>query len=229
MEQLLTEIRNRFRQAQNPEKAIGMENYMKNNFPFLGLLKLDREVIQKQIFSKFKIQSAEQLFEIVFLFWEEDEREFQYCAIDLLEKYKKLIDENFVGHLEILIISKSWWDTVDILASKFVAFALSNNAELRRKYFDSWKSSDNLWLKRCAIIFQLKYKSNTNTHLLSESIILNSDSREFFIQKAIGWALREYAKTNPDWVINFIKKNQLKPLSRREALKHLFKDKKTVL
>jgi 3-methyladenine DNA glycosylase AlkD len=223
MNPLVIDIIKQFKANQNAEKAIGMGNYMKNNFPFLGLNKLIRDQIQKKLFAKHKIDSSETLLNIVLELWEEEEREFQYCAIDLLKKYSKLLSEKDIFVIEKIIVSKPWWDTVDLLASNITGKLLLKDSEFRKRCFDSWKNHINMWLRRTSIIFQLKYKTSTNTHLLKETILMNADSNEFFIQKAIGWALREYAKTNPNWVVALVSEIELKPLSRREALKHLIK------
>ena len=123
--------------------------------------------------------------------------------------------------MEQLITKKSWWDTVDMLAQKQVGWIAKNHPEVIEETIEKWSVSDHLWLRRSAILFQLKYKENTNEELLYRYIIINAESEDFFIQKAIGWALREYSKTNPQSVRDFIANHQLAKLSVREGSKYI--------
>jgi 3-methyladenine DNA glycosylase AlkD len=123
--------------------------------------------------------------------------------------------------MEYLISTKSWWDTVDMLAAKNLGEILHSNLDIMESKIHEYTEDENMWINRSAIISQLGFKSDTNIDLLEFSILPHLNSKEFFLQKAIGWALRQYAKTNPNWVIEFVNKYTLKPLSKREALKHL--------
>ena len=123
-----------------------------------------------------------------------------------------------------MIINKSWWDTIDFLSPKILGKYFKLYPDEIEKNTQKWILSNNIWLKRSAILFQLKYKETLNIDLLNRIIIPLSNSKEFFINKAIGWILREYGKTNKEWVINFVKKNKLSNLSNREALKHINKN-----
>lgn len=122
---------------------------------------------------------------------------------------------------EWMITTKSWWDTVDCIAPQCCGPLFAREPQLIQRYSERWVVSDHLWLRRAALLFQLKFKEQTDEALLFRYILLNADSDEFFIQKAIGWALREYAKTAPDTVRRFIQEHPLKPLSKRESLKWL--------
>jgi 3-methyladenine DNA glycosylase AlkD len=122
--------------------------------------------------------------------------------------------------LERLITTKSWWDSVDSIAP-LVGELARKYPELVEENINHWSKHDNYWLRRASILFQLKYKDETNEALLYDYMVKNADSKEFFIQKAIGWALREYSKTNPKSVKAFIEGNQLAPLSIREGSKYL--------
>ena len=126
--------------------------------------------------------------------------------------------------IEYMIINKSWWDTIDFLSPKILGKYFKLYPDEIEKNTQKWILSNNIWLKRSAILFQLKYKETLNTDLLYRIIVPLSNSKEFFINKAIGWILREYGKTNKEWVINFVKKNKLSNLSNREALKHINKN-----
>ena len=217
--QLIIEL---FKKNADNEIAIPMKKYMKNNFEFLGIKSPQRREILKEFLKNMKI-SKEELIKIVEDLWNEEARELQYIAIDLLLKYRKLLDKNDLHFLEKLVVTKPWWDTVDLLASNLIGYILKENTNEINNYIKAWVNSDNIWLNRTAILFQLKYKSDTDEELLYEIIKRFNLSNEFFIQKAIGWALREYSKSNPNSVMEFINNNELKPLSRREGLKHINK------
>lgn len=147
------------------------------------------------------------------------EREFQNVALDMLERRVKKLDKSYIGLFETLITTKPWWDTIDPIASKLIGSFMLKYPELIEDYPEKWIASGDMWLQRTAILFQLKYKAKTNVPLLFRYIDNCSESREFFIQKAIGWALREYAKTDAAAVRRFVQERRLAPLSRREALK----------
>ena len=136
-------------------------------------------------------------------------------------KSQKEWDERIPPLVEKWILENSWWDVVDVLAPKIMGPYFLMYPNQRDQWLDRWMKSENFWLQRVCIIFQLLYKSKTDTHLLASVINQLSSSKEFFIQKAIGWSLRQYARTDPDWVIQFVESNQLAPLSKREAVKRL--------
>ncbi|WP_406661744.1 DNA alkylation repair protein [Methanolobus sp. ZRKC3] len=193
---------------------------MKNNFPFLGIKKPQRAVLQKEFIKQCK-KNKEIDWAFIFRLWELPEREFQYLAVDLLIALSNELQETNIDKIEQLITNRSWWDTADALASNVVGKMCKKHPVLQKNTILSWSKSDNIWLSRSAILFQLKYKEDTDTDLLSRIILKNSNSDEFFINKAIGWVLREYSKTNKEWVKSFIQKNELHPLSIREASKYL--------
>ena len=130
---------------------------------------------------------------------------------------------DFIETIQDLLVTKSWWDTVDTIATGPVGVHFQRYPAVRRKYLPRWRKSDNFWLRRSAILFQLNYKSDTDFALLCDIICENLDSKEFFINKAIGWALRQYARTDPEAVRAFVAGTPLHPLSAREALKRLNK------
>jgi 3-methyladenine DNA glycosylase AlkD len=164
---------------------------------------------------------AADLDEILRDLWSLPQREFQYAAMNLLDKFEKNLPEKFISTLEYLIITNSWWDTVDALASHTVGTHFKRFPKTRTKSLRKWRLSKNMWLRRTAILFQLGYKKETDFNLLCEIIRENLGSDEFFINKAIGWALRQYAYTDPQAVKRFVNATDLHPLSRREAMKHL--------
>jgi 3-methyladenine DNA glycosylase AlkD len=138
-----------------------------------------------------------------------------------LDKYKKQLEVDDIVWIEKLIVTKSWWDTVDILATHLAGEYFKKHKNKIDLITNQWNNSDNIWLQRSSLLFQLKYKQNTNVFLLENYILNLKESNEFFIRKSIGWILREYSKTNPAWVIQFLQKNELSNLSVREASKYL--------
>ena len=210
----------KFEANRNEEQAGPMTAYMKNHFPFLGIKSPLRKQLLKEQFAEYALPDPEQLFEEVWKLYDQPEREYQYAAIALLEKMKKYLTIEDLPALRQLIETKSWWDSVDSIAPKSVGDVVKLDREYGEKVMREWSKSDNMWTNRSAILHQLKFKQEMNTELLFEIIQQHSGSTEFFIQKAIGWSLREYAKTNPDLVKSFVEDHPLKPLSKREALKH---------
>lgn len=210
-----------FTTNKNTEYAVKMSQYMKNLFPFLGIKSPERRELLNSVLKKHPIKSCEELEKIVSELFYLQEREFQYAAIDVLIKYKKLWTVDTLNLMESLVVTKSWWDTVDTISSNCIGQLLAKNPHLKEEKIPQWATSNNMWLNRAAIIHQLTYKQATDTSLLKFSILEHIDSKEFFHQKAIGWALRQYAKCNPAWVKEFVNTFPLKPLSKREALKHL--------
>lgn len=204
----------------NPIKAAPMAKYMKNRFTYLGLTRPERNAIQAGFLKEVRKEKRIN-WEFVSLCWALPEREYQYLAIDYLIVLAKKLQKADMAQLEVLIAQKPWWDTIDIIAVKLVGELCTQYLELVDDYILPWAASDNIWLARTAILFQLKYKQNMDTMLLTRIILLNSNSREFFINKAIGWILREYSKSNQEWVREFIAQNHLHPLSVREGSKYL--------
>lgn len=209
-----------FYENKDPEKAAQMSAYMKNLFPFLGIQKPKRELLQKE-FIKLAKKDKTLDWSIVDMLWDLPEREFQYLAINYLIALKDYIEGTDIEKIQTLIIKKSWWDTVDIIASIFVGELCMKYPELIKSHILHWAESKNIWLARTAILFQLKYKENTDTKLLKDIILKNNENKEFFITKAIGWILRQYSKTNNKWVREFIQNNTLQPLSIREGSKYI--------
>lgn len=202
------------------ENIIPMEKYMKNNFKFLGIKSVERRKLSKDFLRKEKdIINWEE----VFYLWELEEREFQYIALDYLKARKKFLKIDDLENLLKLAKKKPWWDTIDLLAP-LVGEAIFDFKDKNKLMLDLSKD-ENMWLRRIAILHQLKFKEDTDEKLLEEIIKNNFGSKEFFINKAIGWILREYSKTNNIWVRNFLDeyKDVLSPLSIREGSKILAK------
>ncbi len=202
--------------------AVRMASYMRDQFYFHGIQSPKRKLLLRQFLKEFGKPKPEDVPEIVTALWALPQREYQYIAMELLVPAIKHLSPDQIPWVENLVVTKSWWDTVDCLASQTLGSLLIRLEQPRNGGPDRWIASDNFWLQRCALIFQLRYKQQTDADLLFEYIGATVDSREFFIQKAIGWALRQYSKTDGDAVIRFVESNsKLAPLSRREALKWL--------
>ena len=209
-----------FEEHRNDDNAGPMRKYMKDHFPFLGIKSPLRKELEKQFFKETGILKEEFNKDFVVGLWEKDEREYQYTAITYTGKFIKKLPKDAIQFLERLITTKSWWDSVDSIAP-LVGELARKYPELVEETINHWSVDENYWLRRVAILFQLKYKQQTNETLLYDYMVKNADSKEFFLQKAIGWALREYSKTNPESVKAFIEGNQLAPLSIREGSKYL--------
>jgi 3-methyladenine DNA glycosylase AlkD len=212
---------NFFRQHGNEENAGPMEAYMRNQFEFLGIRTPERKALLRDFIKENGIPALDVLPEVVRTLWDQPEREFQYLALTLLDKERKKLTPEHLSLLEELIARKSWWDTIDTIASRLAGFVIKKYPQEGDRYLEKWIAADDLWLNRTAILHQLSYKGDTNEEKLFSYIRQHSPSKEFFIEKAIGWALREYSKTAPEPVIRFIEKEDLRPLSKREGLKYL--------
>jgi len=204
--------------AADPEKAVRMSAYLKDNFAFLGIQKPEREALTKGFLAQKKKESA-----VDWAFIETCngrlEREYHYLAVDYLLLVKDRLNAGDLKRIESLITRNSWWDTVDAFSTPLGCMFLKY-PEIRQT-LQGWMTGENMWLRRISVIFQLHLKKNTDTGMLAEAIEKNLRSKEFFINKAIGWALREYSKTDPDWVRAFIASHRLEPLSVREASKYI--------
>lgn len=215
-------LENAFAAKQNPENAFAMAKYMKNNFPFFGIKTDERRRISKEIRKENKQEITANAREIALALYSKKEREFHYCAIEILIKeLKGSYKKEDIQLIEKLIITNSWWDSVDTIAKYILGEYLLEFPLETQNVTERFSNSENMWLNRSAILFQLGYKQKTNPAFLFSECIKQAHSKEFFIQKAIGWALREFAKTNPEAVKQFVRSNNLKPLSTKEALKNI--------
>jgi len=210
-----------FLKRKNEQEAQPMEAYMKHKFPFLGIKSPIRKEIIKDFLISYHLPNDEDLFEETWAIYTLSHREFQYAAIALLSKRMKYLTVKDLPYIEKLIIEKSWWDSVDSIAPTIVGEIIKKDRVNGELIMQQWSNSENMWLIRSAILHQLKYKNDTNEKLLMEIILKHADSNEFFIQKAIGWVLREYAKSNVEFVKQFVQTHDLKPLSKREAMKNI--------
>lgn len=216
---MIVDVIKAFYDARNEYNSVPMAAYMKNQFPFLGLKKPMRQEICKKFIREWK-RSNKIDWDFVWYCWGLPEREFQYLAISYLDTLRRLLTTEDLKKLGELIVDKPWWDTVDSIAPLAGVITLGD-PKGKEAYISKWIFDDNIWLKRVSIIFQLKYKEKTDIDFLGRAIQYNSSTREFFVDKAIGWALREYSKTDKGWVKQFIESNDLSRLSVREGSKYL--------
>lgn len=220
---LFTEdIQSQFKIKANSFNAEKMAAYMKNHFSFLGIKSPERMTVLKPWLSEMKSLPIEEKFQIIMELWNLEEREYQMAALEIINriKVKEWKPEN-IEQLEYLLITKSWWDSVDLIASSavgnyFLAFPNQKDEIIKR-----WSETDNIWLQRATLIFQLKYKNDVDFDLLTKLILKYQHNNEFFIQKAIGWSLRQYSKYNPNAVIEILPSLSISNLAIREASKYL--------
>jgi len=210
-------------QLSHPASAVKMAAYMKDNFKFYGVAAPARKELVIRIWHTEKPFISENIRTLIRQLWVKEEREYQMIALDLMGRCKKQFLETDLALLEELITTKSWWDTVDFIASTMVGYVLSKNTMLAKTVAEGYMSDDNMWLKRTALIFQLKYRSDTDEMLLYKLIDATKGSQEFFINKASGWALRQYSKYDRSSVESYLTKNRnsLAKLTIKEGSKYL--------
>ncbi len=206
----------------DPERAENMARYMKNHFAFFGVQSPVVRTLTKPVLTQAKTATADEVVGFASECWRRDQREFHYAGALMTRKWAGKLGPEHLPDVETLITTKSWWDTVDTLAAHTVGPMVRAHPELAAT-MDRWIESENLWLARTAILHQLGYKEATDGRRLFRYCSMRAKDREFFIRKAIGWALRQYARVEPDAVRRFVADNEerLSGLSKREALKHL--------
>lgn len=219
---LMPELRHDLESVAQPDDASGMKAYMKDRADFLGVKTPQRRAASKPFITAGRRATADELLAAADACWAEPEREFQYVGTDLLRRWNKSLESNSLPHIELLIRTKSWWDTVDALASNVVGALVARHPELSST-MDAWIDDADFWIARTAILHQLGYGDNTDTDRLFGYVDRRAGDTEFFIRKACGWALRQYAKHDPDAVRAYVldRGDSLSGLTRREALKHL--------
>ena len=207
------------KEVATPEDAIHMKAYMKDQFEFLGVKTPVRRKLSKVFFKKNSSPAIDWKF--IHQAWENPYREMQYVVLDYLKLKQKFLTSNDLPKIKKLAQTKPWWDTIDFLC-RSVGFICLHYPETK-KFVLEWSRDEDFWLRRLAIEHQLLQKEETDVQLLEQILINNLNQTEFFINKAIGWALRDYSKTNPDWVREFIEKykDRLSKLSIKEGSKYL--------
>ena len=213
---LITELE----ENRNELLAESMSKYMQDKFRFLGVRGATRTEIYKKYFPDAR-KSKEINWDFIENCWNKEEREFQYVVVYYLKTMQRFLKREDISRLKYLIVKKSWWDTVDLLAK------VVGNLVIRIEGYDQimleWSKDSNIWLRRVAILYQLSLKDKVDKQVLDKILVNNLGDSEFFINKAVGWVLRDYSKYNPEWVREFIKKNKenMANLSIREASKYI--------
>ncbi|MFJ9574418.1 DNA alkylation repair protein [Streptomyces bacillaris] len=215
----LTEV---YAPAADPERAEGAAAYMKHIAPFLGIPTPERRALARTVLAGTGRPEERDCTAIALRCWQLPEREYHYFAVDYLRRYVSSCSSGFLPVLHHLVTTVPWWDTIDALAAHVAGPLVTADPALARA-MDRWIDDDNLWVARTALLHQLRYKEATDTDRLFGYCLRRADHPDFFIRKAIGWALREYAKTDPTAVRDFVEdaRARLSPLSVREALKNL--------
>eukprot|EP00656_Telonema_subtile_P022865 TRINITY_DN24122_c0_g1_i1.p1 TRINITY_DN24122_c0_g1~~TRINITY_DN24122_c0_g1_i1.p1 ORF type:complete len:230 (+),score=49.66 TRINITY_DN24122_c0_g1_i1:301-990(+) len=229
---MLAPVRQAYKQQCDPTQALKMASYMQHLFPLMGLTGAKRKTMDRQLGQQVlqtlghAWPSQEELDAFLRLCWDQPEREFQYFGIEFARLCSKKIELEPVMFLETtkaMLTQKSWWDTVDMISSNLVGHAVLLRREQGAQRMDEWALDSNLWLRRAALIHQLKYGKGTDEAQLFRLCLQLSHEPNFFIRKAIGWGLRQHSKCSPAEVKQFLDKHrsQLAPLSIKEASKYL--------
>lgn len=206
----------------NPEYALQMKAYLRNQFEFYGIKTPLRRAILKDTTKLFKKELEENIRSITLKLLKQPQRELHHCGLELFEKQlRKSYLKKDIEIIEVLITTHSWWDSVDFIAKQILGTYLLQFPETTQTIIEKFSLSNNMWLNRSSILFQLGYKHKTDESLLFNQCLKFKNSELFFIQKAIGWALREYGKTHPEFVLNFVNSTSLKPLSKKEAIRNI--------
>lgn len=203
-----------------------MQAYMKTDQPFYGIQAKERRIIFKECIARNPINDQEEYQDVVRTLWDGEHREDMYQALETAEYFKPFRNAESWSLYEDLIHTSPHWDTLDWIAGKLVSELLLSERNRFEKRLIAWRKDDNLWVRRASLLAHLHHGKETNRELLGETIRLLMPEKEFFIRKAIGWVLRDFANTDPLWVIEYVREVEtgLSGLSRREALKHVGDD-----
>ncbi|MFJ6692766.1 DNA alkylation repair protein [Streptomyces sp. NPDC091294] len=206
--------------AADAERAAGMRAYMKDVAPFLGLTSPVRRSLTRAVLAGLPRPDESDCTAVALRCWRLPEREYHYFAVDYLRRHVTHCSSGFLPVVRHLLTTVPWWDTVDLLAAHVVGGLVAADRGLARD-MDAWIEDEDLWLVRAALLHQLRYKEHTDTDRLFGYCLRQAGHGDFFVRKAVGWCLREYAKTDPDAVRAFVAEHRtrLAPLSVREALR----------
>jgi len=223
IDQYFSELKLALEKHADPTIAAGAKAYMRNSSEFYGLPSPLRRQLLHEFITKSGFLPYEHLEEMVYYAWEQPQREWQYIAMEIAGKSVKKADQSLINTAEWMIVHKSWWDTVDFIAPNIVGILFLQFHEIKMDYIEKWMQSGNLWLQRSCLLHQLRYNRTTDPDLLFSLCERLSDHPDFFIRKAMGWALRQYSKSFPEAVTGFVNTHKLSNLSRKEALKAVSK------
>jgi 3-methyladenine DNA glycosylase AlkD len=222
MHPLVKQLKHDMAEAADAERAADMQAYMKTDQPFYGLPAKERRRLFRNAAARHPIERRQEYRQVIFELWRGEKREEMYQALEVAERFSAFRDNQSWPIYRRLVKSASHWDTLDWVTTKLVSPLVmahrEHEAELRQ-----WAESDSMWVRRASLLAHLRHKDQTNKDLLAETILKLAPEQEFFIRKAIGWVLRELAKTDPAWVRQFVAEHEaaLSGLSKREALKNL--------
>jgi 3-methyladenine DNA glycosylase AlkD len=210
-------------QGADPTKAGSMAAYMRTEMPFYGVSSQERKAISKLLIREFPARSRTEYVRAVRTLWHGESREEKYLAVAYARLSPRYVTLSSIPIYKTMITQGAWWDFVDEIAAHLVGSVLLRQRVRLTPTMESWTTSNDMWLRRTSIICQLRHKAGTDTALLDTACTRNLESSEFFVRKAIGWALREYAKTDPSWVIAYVERHrdEMSGLTHREAVKHL--------
>jgi 3-methyladenine DNA glycosylase AlkD len=216
-------VRRELRRLADPKKAVEMAAYLKTDMPFYGVQKPRRLPVYGEITRRFPITTRSEYRQAVTALWSQPHREEKYAAVHVARSVPSYITVSSVGLYEQMIRQGAWWDLVDGIAVDLVGHVLLHQRRQMRPRIDKWIDDHDMWIRRAALLSQISHKSQTDDGQLFSHCLRRAHEKEFFIRKAIGWALREYACTAPDAVARFLRQNRdlLSALSFREAAKHL--------
>ncbi len=220
---MIVGIRKDLRQIANPDYARRMQAYMKSEMLYHGIKSAEQTKVKQKWFKEFPVASFNEYIELIQDLWAADFREERYVAISLGNKYKKFQTMEALPVYQMMIQDGAWWDYVDAIAANLIGALLKKYPAEMRTVLYQWIEHDDLWLRRSAILAQLKFKANTDETMLFEFCARCMEEKVFWIRKAIGWALREYSKTNPDSVREFVEKTheRMSGVTWREARKYI--------
>ncbi len=224
-EQVLTRVGESFRQRRDPDRAAAMSRYMRGRFSFFGISVPAQRRIAREAIADLEPPGERDLLDLALRCWTPEEREWQQLGCWYLARYVSAFSAGALPVVERLITTKSWWDTVDDLASHTVGPLVAAQPRLAGE-MDRWAGQADIWLARAAILHQLRFKERTDAARLFRHCELRAADPEFFVRKAIGWALREYSKTDPAAVRGFVAghRDELSALSAREATRLLVRE-----
>lgn len=211
-----------FKQAADPANGLKQAAYLKDHFVFWGIPKPKRHLLEIEVFKNIPLLEEEALKAVVRELWGKNQREFHYSALTLVKRHQKKHSPQMLDLFEALIRANSWWDTVDDLAANHVGVLVKKYPHLQEK-LDKWVTDPHMWVRRTSLLYQLSFKEQTDEKRLFHACLTLAPEKEFFIRKAIGWALRQYSKSCPQAARAFLKEHReaLSPLSLKEASKYL--------
>jgi len=215
-----TLLETKLRAKRNSNDSSSMKAYMKGEFDFIGVKSNARKLALRECISELGVPKDSEFNAVIKEMWMSPYREVHYCAQELVERKKWWRQEESIILIEHLIRNNQWWDSIDFIAATLVGSYFKCHG-VDKTRIRSWNQENDIWVVRTSILFQLKYKNEVDLPFLSELILPHLESQEFFIQKAIGWILRQVSKSNPDFVRGFMSEHLLKPTSHREAIKYI--------